>query len=231
MQWINEGWIGRSRKQSTAILWRAVEAQHLAATMSLVDSLDEQHVLEHILETSKPPIPPDYKRLDFLIFTPFRYTSAYPSRFRRSNAPGIWYGAMDRQTACAEVGYWRWRFLMDSDGLKGGELRFESTLFQAQVEGARIDLTSAPWSAMGEVWKNPTDYAMCQQLAEAARSDAVQWIQYGSARHPEGLCAAVLDAKCLSLYERNHQETWVCKITATNVIFRHRGDGFSFTPS
>lgn len=230
MQWQDERWIEKSSKRASAIVWRAVEAQHMVATMGLVDSLDEQHVLEQILETSKPPSPPHYRQLDFLIFTPFRYTSTYPSRFRRPNAPGIWYGAVDRQTACAEVGYWRWQFLMDSDGLKDGDLRFESTLFQAKVVGARVNLTRPPWSALSAHWRHPTDYAACQALADVARTQGVQWIQYGSARHPEGTCAAVLDATCLRLHEPHHQETWTCKITASTVIFRHRGEGFSFDP-
>lgn len=230
MQWLDEDWIAKSGKVVEAILWRAVEAQHLAATMSLVDTLEEQHVLEQLLEASKPPIPPSYRHLDFLIFTPFRYTSAYPSRFRRPSAPGVWYGALDRQTACAEVGYWRWRFLTDSDGLKNGELRFENTLFQARTAGMQIDLSRSPWDALIAHWRDPQDYLACQTLADAARTRGVQWIQYGSARQPEGQCAAVFDARCLTLHEPNHQETWTCKVTATTVIFRHRGEGFSFSP-
>ena len=38
-------------------LWRAVEAQHVASTMALVDSIDEQHVLERLLDEAKPPVP------------------------------------------------------------------------------------------------------------------------------------------------------------------------------
>lgn len=227
----DKDWVATTGRQSWAVLWRAVEAQHIAATMSLVDSLDEQTVLEHILESNKPPIPRTYEQLNYLIFTPFRYTSAHPSRFRRPDESGIWYGALDRQTACAEVGYWRWRFLMDSDALKAGEIRFESTLFQAKVDGLCIDLTAPPWSTLDQLWKNPTDYSHCHQLAHLARSSGVQWIQYGSARQPEGLCAAVFDAQCLSLHEPHHQETWMCKITAATVIFRHRDEGFTFTPA
>jgi hypothetical protein len=37
--------------------WRAVEAQHIASTMALVDSLDEQLVLEELLDKSKPAVP------------------------------------------------------------------------------------------------------------------------------------------------------------------------------
>ena len=37
--------------------WRAVEAQHIASTMALVDSVAEQHVLEDLLDDGKPPVP------------------------------------------------------------------------------------------------------------------------------------------------------------------------------
>src|SRR6185369_2691707 len=54
-------------------IWRAVEAQHVVATMALVDTLDEQHALERILEAGKPAVPAEARRLHYLLFTPFRY--------------------------------------------------------------------------------------------------------------------------------------------------------------
>src|SRR5260370_11071497 len=92
--------------------WRAVEAQHRAATMSLVDSLAEQQQLEALIEASKPPIPAPALGLHWLLFTPFRYpTSQYGSRFRRPFEPGVFYAAHARRTAFAGLGYWRWRVL------------------------------------------------------------------------------------------------------------------------
>ena len=38
--------------------WRITEAQHITSTLQLVDSLDEQALLEQELETSKPILPP-----------------------------------------------------------------------------------------------------------------------------------------------------------------------------
>ena len=38
-------------------LFRMVETQHIAATMRLVDSANEQALLEQMLEESKPPRP------------------------------------------------------------------------------------------------------------------------------------------------------------------------------
>ena len=99
-------------------LWRAVEAQHVVSTMALVDSIEEQHVLERLLEDTKPPIPAAAAHLHWLLFTPFRYPPPPGgSRFRGPNDPGVFYGADEIRTACAELGYWRWRHLLDSPAL------------------------------------------------------------------------------------------------------------------
>ena len=84
--------------------------------MKLVDSLAEQEELESILEASKPAAPAT-ARQHYLLSTPFRYPSPHPSRFRPAGALGVWYGAESVETACTELAYWRWRFLMDSEGL------------------------------------------------------------------------------------------------------------------
>jgi len=76
-----------------------VEAQHLVATMRLVDTAAEQEVLERMLEGSKPPVPEEARRLDYLLNTPFRYVSPHASRFRPAGQPGVWYGAERIETA------------------------------------------------------------------------------------------------------------------------------------
>ncbi len=38
--------------------WRGVETQYIAASMKLVDTLEEQDLLERLLEASKPPTAP-----------------------------------------------------------------------------------------------------------------------------------------------------------------------------
>ena len=46
--------------------WRMVEAQNIAATMKLVDDIDEQSLLEDLLESSKPAQPGDTAGLNYL---------------------------------------------------------------------------------------------------------------------------------------------------------------------
>jgi RES domain len=228
--WQTEHWIESSVHQAQGVYWRAVEAQHVVATMRLVDSLAEQDLLEQILEASKPALPQGDETLHYLLTTPFRYAAPQASRFRRANAPGIWYGADSTKTACAEVGYWRWKFLMDSAGLREGELITEHTLFQAKVNGQCIDLKAPPWKALKTTWLHGTDYSACHELADAARANPlpVQWIRYGSARNLGGTCAAVFDANALKLPVPTRQETWVCKVTAKQLMFTREGFGYSF---
>jgi hypothetical protein len=218
-----DAWFDDSARTLSGTLWRGVEAQHRVATLRLVDTLAEQAQLEALLEASKPPLPKEADALHYLIATPFRYRSPHGSRFRAPGEAGIWYGAKELHTACAEVAYWRWRFLVDSAGLRGGALVTEHTLFQAQVRGRAIDLARPPWSAAAATWTDPADHAPCQALGRAARS-RVQWIRYASVRRPGGQCGAVFDPHALALPVPPVQQTWTCKVSATQALMVHEGD-------
>src|SRR5512139_856231 len=130
-----------------ADLWRAVEAQHVASTMALVDTVAEQAVLERLVERSKPPVPREVAGLGlhWLLFTPFRYPPPPGgSRFRGPTDPGVFYGADHLRTACAEVGYWRWRHLRDSPGLNSMPQR-PQTVFRVPVSGRAVDMRVPPF--------------------------------------------------------------------------------------
>ena len=193
-------------------LWRAVEAQHVAATRALVDDLAQQEVLEEILESAKPPLPAAAGRLDYLLYTPFRYApSLSGSRFRAPDDPGVWYGAEAMRTSCAELGYWRWRFVHDSHGLTRLDA-VPHTLFQAQVIGDAVDLRLAPFRRERALWSHPVDYGPCQRLARSVRQAGVQLIRYASVRDPlHAGCAAVLDWRVF-LGGIRQRQTWFLTI-------------------
>jgi hypothetical protein len=212
-------------------LWRGVEAQHRVATMRLVDSTAEQHLLEQLLEASKPPLPPGSQSLHYLISTPFRYSSPYPSRYRPANEPGIWYGADEAETVAAELAYWRWKFLVESDGLRDAQLVTEHTFFQAQFKGVELDLTAPPWVKLREVLRHGDDYSVCHRLARAVRglpAPVIAALRYESARREGGLCEAVLEPRALSLPASHPQQTWVCKTTRELVMFRHDDEALEY---
>jgi hypothetical protein len=221
-------WFDTGVRVRAAALWRGVEAQHVVATMRLVDTLEEQRVLEELLETSKPALPLEAREKHYLIFTPFRYRSPIASRFRRASDPGIWYGAEELKTACAEVAYWKWRFLMDSDALADRALHTEHTFFEAKVRGRCADLTAYPWKSASHAWRHKTDYSACHDLADEARKRALAWVRYAALRVPEGIGGAVLRPDSLSLADPLGQQTWACKTNAAGAYLQRPGLGERF---
>ena len=214
---------------ATARLWRAVEAQHIASTLRLVDDLEEQRLLEDILEATKPAIPAPAKTLQYLLFTPFRYPPQRGSRFRALDDPGVFYGAGTVRTACAELGYWRWRFLTDSKGLTNlGPA--QQTLFQVGVKTLAVDLEKPPFARHAGLWQDPDDYRATQVFAKAARKVSIGLIQYRSVRDPEpGRCGAVLRPDAFSSPNPTApQQTWLLTVTKEFAIWQREREAFEF---
>ena len=228
MLW-EEGWLA-SVRGGRRDLWRGVEAQHRVATLRLADTLHEQELLEQLLDASKPRLPPVAPGTHYLLFTPFRYVAEWPSRFRRPEEPGAWYGADECLTVAAEIAHWRWKFFMDSDGLRGGQLVTEHTFFQARFAGSELDLTQPPWNSRRDRWRHGEDYGDCHALATRVRRLAppLQAIRYESARREGGLCQVVFDPAALSLPRPDVQQTWTCKTTRERVLLSHDRDRVEF---
>ncbi|MBS0508235.1 MAG: RES family NAD+ phosphorylase, partial [Proteobacteria bacterium] len=173
------------------LAWRGVEAQHVVATMRLVDSAAEQDLLEQLLEASKPALPATHQPRHYLLLTPFRYRPHHASRFRPAHARGQWYGAQALFAACAEVAYWRHRFIRDSAGLLDQELLTEHSFFQAAIDGLALDLMASPWNQARDLWTQGDDYAATQAVAAGAQQRGAQWLAYESARASGQRCAVV----------------------------------------
>jgi hypothetical protein len=203
------------------LLWRAVESQHKVSTLPLVDALAEQDALERLLEKSKPVVPQPARRLHWLLFTPFRYHPLRTgSRFRSVTDPGVFYGADERRTACAELGYWRWRFLMDSPALQAIDAR-PQTVFSARIDARAIDLTREPFVRDRAWWSAPADYHACQQLAAVAREARVGAVRYASVRDPlHGMCTGVLTPDAFSEAAPREQQSWLLSLTRAKAFWR-----------
>jgi len=191
--------------------------------MALVDTVAEQAVLERLVEASKPPVPRDVARLGlhWLLFTPFRYPPPPGgSRFRGPNDPGVFYGAEQPRTACAEVGYWRWRHLRDSPGLKAMPAR-PQTVFRVPVSGSAIDLRESPFDGDREKWTHRSDYTACQSIARTAREAGLQLVRYESARDSRhGGCGALLDAAAFASREPVEQQGWILTVTQARAVWQ-----------
>lgn len=209
-------------------LWRAVEAQHIASTLRLVANLHEQLVLEGLLEKAKPPIPDKAAELHYLLATPFRYVSPIGSRFRAPADSGVWYGAEAQRTACAELGFWRWRFLTDTDALESLGPSPQS-VFRAGIDARLIDLIQSPFKRSRAEWTNPSNYGATQSLARLAREGGIEAIRYESVRDPEhGGAVAVLEPGCFRPHKPLEQQTWFLTVRRESVIWQREGDTFEF---
>jgi glycine/D-amino acid oxidase-like deaminating enzyme len=140
----------------------------------------------------------------------------------------VFYGAEEVRTACAELGYWRWRFVRASQGLR--ELRAAAhTVFQAGASARCIDLSQQPWRKRRAEWMDPDDYRATQQLARQARESEVETIFYESVRDPKhGLCAAVLRPTVFRPKRPITQQTWYLTVAQEAAIWTRERTEFVF---
>lgn len=203
-------------------VWRFVEAQHRVSTLKLVDTLDEQALLEDILEESKPVLPPECAGLDYLLATPFRYGAVYPhgSRFRRAGRTlGVYYAALTVETALAEMAFYRLLFFAESPATPLPANAADYTAFAAAVATDRtIDLGLPPLDRDAALWTHPTDYAACQSLADGARTAGIAAILYRSVRDPgAGTNLALLTATGFAQPRPVERQTWRIRLSALGV--------------
>lgn len=203
--------------------WRVVEAQHVVSTRKLVDTLEEQELLEELIDRQKPPAPQDdeFTGLHPLLGTPFRYPPLrYGSRFGQRHERGIWYGSMTVSTALAEVAYYRLVFL---DGTTANiapvaELTAFSAGFASEVG---VDLTRTPFDRYVQQISSPTDYRDAQGLGTAMRTAGIEVFQYKSARDRAGGTNLGLFTPRAFSGKRPGRElaTWVCYASRQRVDF------------
>lgn len=201
------------------ICWRLVEAQHHVSTLKLVDSVDEQALLEDLIETTKPPLPPECHNLHYLLSTPFRYGAAYPtgSRFRRAGmTEGVFYASELPQTAVAEMAFYRLLFFAESPDTQWPSNPAEYTAFSAEYATKRaIDLTKGKYSADRTRWMHITDYSYCQAFADAVREAKIEIIRYASVRDPgQGMNLALLTCRAFAKPQPIDQQTWRIRLSA-----------------
>jgi len=200
------------------ICWRLVEAQHHVSTLKLTDSVDEQRVLEDLIEATKPAVPPECRRLHYLLATPFRYGAVYPtgSRFRRpGRTDGVFYASETPETAVAEIAFYRLLFFAESPDTPWPANPAEYTAFSARYATRRaIDLTKGKLAASKTRWMHTTDYDPCHALADAARSAKIEIIRYASVRDPQhGINLALLSCIAFAKPRPIAQQTWRIRLS------------------
>ncbi len=187
------------------------------STRKLVDSAEEQELLERLVEEAKPPQPaePESRGLHYLLTTPFRYPPLrHGSRFGTRAERSLWYGSARPRTAFAETAYYRLLFL-EGTTADLGPVSVELSLFHVAVRTSRgIDLTRPPFDVFCEIIASPRSYEATQRLGREMREAGAQAFRYPSARDRRGgrnmalFTPAAFAAKLPSV-----PETWHCVTT------------------
>jgi hypothetical protein len=186
-----------------------VEAQHQVATRKLVDSDEEQAMLEEVLERHKPPVV-EGGRLHYLLFTPFRYPPLrHGSRFGSRRERGIWYGSESLRTAFAEVAYYRLLFL-EGTTADLGLVETDLTAFRVSARTERaIDLVAPPFDRWKSLLASKTSYTATQPLGTAMREAGVEAFRYLSARDVEGgVNVGLFTPRAFAMRRPRQRETW-----------------------
>ena len=200
--------------------WRAVESQHVTSTRKLVDSDDEQQVLEALIETAKPPWPTGrrFVGLHYLLATPFRHPPLrYGSRFGTRRERGIFYCAEEQATVFAEKAYYVLLFL------EGTEADIEPltrplTVFQVRVSTKKgADLTQAPFDDYVELISSPTSYGDSHLLGASMREAGVAAFRFVSARDPKAGANLGLFEPVFTTKQPTNAEQWICTATRARV--------------
>ena len=192
--------------------WRMVEAQSRVSTMKLTDNLAEQHVLETLIEESKPLVPEDCRHLGYLLLAPFRYIP-YPftSRFRRAGSTeGVFYASQSSETAAAESAFYRLLFFAESPDTPWPENPSEHTAFAVDIATTKsIDLMREPLVRDRTSWTDLADYTACLDLSDTARAAALEAIRYESVRDPQSRAnVAVLSCRAFAADDAVGRQTW-----------------------
>jgi len=189
-----------------------VEGQHVISTRKLVDSREEQEILEELIEGSKPRVP-DAARdrgLHYLLVTPFRYPPlAHGSRFGTRDEPSLWYGSARRRTALAETAYYRLVFL-EGTAADLGPLGSDFSVFDTRLSTRRgVDLGRPPFDRFRAEIASPSSYGPTQQLGREMRRDGVECLRYPSARdRAGGLNVAAFTPRVFAAKTPGTPETW-----------------------
>ncbi|MBL6998330.1 MAG: RES family NAD+ phosphorylase [Gammaproteobacteria bacterium] len=215
-------------------LFRMVESQEQVATLSYVDTLEEQALLEEMLESSKPALPVHSGNYHYLLKTPFRYPPLpWGSRFGRSHEPAIFYGASSVDTTLAESAYYRLVFWHSMDAVPVKQtMRSEHSLFSAQyLSSLGLKLQLPPCSDYETQLSHPQQYTQPQLLGSAMRKAGVEAFEYRSARDPKkGSCVGLFTPAALRHRRPQEMTQWLCEVSVNEVAFKQVGqtDVFRF---
>ncbi|NND82334.1 MAG: RES family NAD+ phosphorylase [Gammaproteobacteria bacterium] len=212
-------------KHFGANVWRMVETQETAATLKLVETMEEQQLLEQLLDEVKPPYRPGTESRHYLIKTAFRYPPLkYGSRFGTRAMPSFFYASEQSDTVLAETAYYRFVFMHDMAEPYAAGLDSRHSMFRVTAKTDRcLDLSGKKYAALRSQLTDPVDYRLCQQIGKwAVEEKAVEIIRFESARLAQSYNVAIASPTAIRSRAPNEIQSWLCRTTMQRISFSSR---------
>lgn len=209
----------------SAKVWRLVETQETTATLGIVDSMEEQVLLEGLLDQVKPPYREGTQGMHYLFKTAFRYPPLeHGSRFGTRLMPSFFYACEAPQTALAETAYYRFVFLSDMQIAYSKQIDSQHTLFNASVKSDKcLDLCAKKYSSVRAKITDPQYYAYCQAIGQwAINHQGVELIRTESARLRDALNVVISEPNVIRSKSPISSQTWLCRTSNDKISFSSR---------
>jgi hypothetical protein len=129
-----------------------------------------------------------------------------------------------------ELGYWRWRFLMDAPSLAElAPLAF--TAFAVRIATRSVDLRRPPFDRDDAAWRDPDDYARTQAFARVAREAGIGAVRYASVRDATpAWCIALLTPEGFaSPQPEPGEQTWWLRVTPRQALWKRDRESHAWT--
>ena len=212
-------------------VWRMVETQEAAATLNIVDSMEEQNLLEELLDAVKPPYRTGTEGMHYLLKTAFRYPPLkYGSRFGTRSMPSFFYASEQVETALAETAYYRFVFMNDMSKSYNKPIDSRHSMFNVTVKtDACLDLLDPAYSKLQKKLTNINDYSNSQRVGDWAVNDReVEIIRFQSARMTGECNLAIAEPKTIRSKAPISIRNWLCRTSNERISFNCRELAFPY---
>lgn len=205
-------------------VWRTVETQEAAASLNIVDSMEEQGVLELLLDGVKPPYRVGTEKMHYLLKTAFRYPPLkYGSRFGTRLLPSFYYASEHIKTNLAETAYYRFVFLDDMQDSYNKPIDSKHSVFSVSIRSEKcLDLCAPHYSTIQNELTHLTSYSYTQAVGHWALENEVELIRFESARLNNHSNLAIAEPKVIRSKSPLAIQNWLCRTTQQRVSFSSR---------
>jgi hypothetical protein len=190
--------------------------------MQVVDTLEEQSLLEDIIESSKPPLTKqaDKSGRHYLFKTPFRYPPLkYGSRFGRQYQPSLFYASHTIKSALYESAFYSFYFMSRTEIPFTGVITNKKTSFTANVvTNNYVDLCLINEPDLQRALQHKSDYSYPHKIGTYMRDKGVEAFSYYSAREDGGKHIGVFYLDTINGVPENERQ-WQIKQTPDRLLY------------